>query len=371
MTDTRSGLADLDSRSREIFRQIVETYLATGEPVGSRNLSRNLPMTLSPASVRNVMSDLEGAGLIYAPHTSAGRLPTQSGLRMFIDGLMEIGDLSDKDRQQIETQVKGRHKTGTLEEALTEASELISGLSQCAGVVLAEKQQIRLKHTEFVRLDPARALAVLVSDDGRVENRVIDLPPGLPASALQEASNYLNAKLAGLTLSEARGRLETERSTQKAELDELAQRVIDAGLATWSGGEQNKSLIVRGQSNLLTDIHAIEDLDRIRRLFDDLEAKQELINLLGAADTAEGVRIFIGSESRLFSLSRLVPGSSAVPRHQEQDRRRPRRDRADPAELRPDYPHGRFHSQAGWQACVLILPAKVPISSSQPSNKTH
>jgi len=308
MTDTRSGLADLDARSREIFRQIVETYLATGEPVGSRNLSRNLPMTLSPASVRNVMSDLEALGLIYAPHTSAGRLPTQSGLRMFVDGLMEIGDLSDKDRQQIEAQVKGRRQKGTLEEALTEASELISGLSQCAGVVLAEKQQIRLKHTEFVRLEPTRALAILVSDDGRVENRVIDLPPGLPASALQEASNYLNAKRAGMTLNEARGRLETERSTLKAELDELTARVIDTGLATWSGGEQNKSLIVRGQSNLLTDIHAIEDLDRIRRLFDDLEAKQELITLLGAADTAQGVRIFIGSESRLFSLS----GSSLV-----------------------------------------------------------
>ncbi len=308
MTDTRSGLADLDARSREIFRQIVETYLATGEPVGSRNLSRHLPMTLSPASVRNVMSDLESLGLIYAPHTSAGRLPTQTGLRMFVDGLMEVGDLSDKDRQQIETQVKGRRQTGTLEETLTEASELISGLSQCAGVVLAEKQQIRLKHTEFVRLDPVRALAVLVSDDGRVENRVIDLPPGLPASALQEASNYLNAKLAGLTLNEARGRLESEQSTLKAELDVLTARVISLGLATWSGGEQNKSLIVRGQSNLLTDIHAIEDLDRIRRLFDDLEAKKELIDLLGAADTAQGVRIFIGSESRLFSLS----GSSLV-----------------------------------------------------------
>ena len=308
MTDTRSSLADLDARSREIFRQIVETYLATGEPVGSRNLSRNLPMTLSPASVRNVMSDLEALGLIMAPHTSAGRLPTQTGLRLFVDGLMEIGDLSEKDRQQIEKQVKGRRQTGTLEEALTEASELISGLSQCAGVVLAEKQQIRLKHTEFVRLEPTRALAVLVSDDGRVENRVIDLPPGLPASALQEASNYLNAKLAGLTLNEARGRLETERSTLKVELDEVTARVIDAGLAIWSGGEQNKSLIVRGQSNLLTDIHAIEDLDRIRRLFDDLEAKQDLITLLGAADTGAGVRIFIGAESRLFSLS----GSSLV-----------------------------------------------------------
>ena len=308
MKEGRSELAELDSRSREIFRQIVETYLATGDPVGSRNLSRHLPMTLSPASVRNVMSDLEALGLIYAPHTSAGRLPTQTGLRLFVDGVMEIGDLSDKDRQQIEKQVKNRRQTGTLEEALAEASELISGLSQCAGVVLAEKQQIRLKHTEFVRLEATRGLAILVSDDGRVENRVIDLPPGLPASALQEASNYINAKLAGLTLMEAQQKIEVEQSTLKAELDELTARVISEGLATWAGGEQNKSLIVRGQSNLLTDIHAIEDLDRIRRLFEDLEAKQELISLLGAADTAQGVRIFIGSESRLFSLS----GSSMV-----------------------------------------------------------
>ena len=308
MKDGPSELKELDSRSREIFRQIVETYLATGEPVGSRNLSRSLPMTLSPASVRNVMSDLEQLGLIFSPHTSAGRLPTQTGLRLFVDGLLEIGDLTDIERKQIETQVQARHRTGTLEETLAEASELISGLSQCAGVVLAEKQSIRLKHTEFVRLDASRGLAILVSDDGRVENRVIDLPPGLPASALQEASNYLNAKLSGLTLAEAKARIETERTTLKAELDELTTRVISDGLATWSGGEQNKSLIVRGQSHLLTDINAIQDLERIRKLFDDLEAKKELVNLLGVADRAEGVRIFIGSESRLFSLS----GSSLV-----------------------------------------------------------
>ena len=308
MKDGPSELKELDQRSREIFRQIVETYLATGEPVGSRNLARNLPMTLSPASVRNVMSDLEALGLIYAPHTSAGRLPTQTGLRMFIDGLLEIGDLTEAERKQIEAQVQARHRTGTIEETLAEASELISGLSQCAGVVLAEKQSIRLKHTEFVRLDPLRGLAILVSDDGRVENRVIDLPPGLPASALQEASNYLNAKLRGLTLAEARARIEVEQSGLKAELDELAARVVKDGLATWSGGEQNQSLIVRGQSHLLTDINAIEDLERIRRLFDDIEAKRELVTLLSAADRAQGVRIFIGSESRLFSLS----GSSLV-----------------------------------------------------------
>lgn len=304
-----SELKDLNSRSREIFRQIVESYLATGEPVGSRNLSRNLPMTLSPASIRNIMSDLEALGLIYAPHTSAGRLPTQSGLRMFVDGLLEVGDINDDERRQIESQVGAKHRAGRLEDVLTEAGEMISGLSHCAGVVLAEKQVIRLKHIEFVRLEPAKGLVVLVGEDGRVENRAIDLPPGLPGSALTEASNYLNAQIRGLSLSEAKARVEGELQTKKAELDELTTKVIEAGLATWSGGDsEEKSLIVRGQSRLLADVTAVEDLERIRKLFDDLETKRELISLLGAAERAQGVRIFIGSENRLFSLS----GSSLI-----------------------------------------------------------
>ena len=308
MKEQTSELKELNSRSREIFRQIVETYLATGEPVGSRNLSRNLPMNLSPASIRNVMSDLEALGLIYAPHTSAGRMPTQSGLRLFVDGLLEVGDLSDDERRQIEKQVRSRSRTGSVEEMLGEASEMISGLSHCAGVVLAEKQSIRLKHVELVPLEPQKALAILVSEDGRIENRVIDLPPGLPSSALTEASNYLNAHFRGSTIPEALTRIEKEIASSRVELDQLTARVIKEGLATWSGGEQDKSLIVRGQSHLLSDVTALEDLERIRKLFDDLEAKKDLISLLGAADKAQGVRIFIGSENRLFSLS----GSSLV-----------------------------------------------------------
>lgn len=315
MTKGGNEIIQLNDRSRAILRKIVESYLTTGEPVGSRNLARVLPMTLSPASIRNVMSDLEHLGLIIAPHTSAGRLPTQSGLRMFVDGLLEIGDLSTEERRQIEAQI-GVRRQKSIDQVLAEASEMISGLSHCAGVVLAEKQVARLKHIEFVWLEPEKALVVLVDEDNNVENRIIAVPAGLPPSALQEASNFLNAQIRGSTIAEAKALVEKQLATARAELDTLTQRVIQAGLAEWSGtlGDR-KSLIVRGQSNLLKDVTAADDLERIRQLFDDLETKRELAQLLGLAERAEGVRIFIGSENKLFSLS----GSSLVvaPFHDE------------------------------------------------------
>ena len=298
------GLRQLNERSREIFKRIVETYLTTGEPVGSRNLSRTLPMTLSPASVRNVMSDLEGLGLIYAPHTSAGRLPTQTGLRLFIDGLLEVGDISGDERSQIESRIAGSGRRRAVEELLGEAGEMLSGLSRCAGVVLVDKQSKTLKHVEFVNLGKGRALAVLVGEDGDVENRIINLPEGLPLSSLHEASNYLNARIGGLTLAEARARIESEIEQHRAQLDELTASVVTEGLATWSGdGDDRKSLIVCGRSHLLEDVRAMEDLERVRLLFEDLDTKTGLIQLLGLAEGAEGVRIFIGSENKLFSLS--------------------------------------------------------------------
>src|SRR5437868_1570252 len=303
------GLAQLNERSREIFRQIVESYLAAGEPVGSRNLARIIPMTLSPASVRNVMADLEQLGLVYAPHTSAGRLPTERGLRFFVDALMQVGDLSEKDRNAIEAQVAAAGSAKSIDSVLSEASGLLSGLTRAAGVVLAVKSNTRLKHVEFVRLEPERALVVLVSEDGQVENRVLALPPGLPTSALIEATNFLNARIRGRTLAEARVELERELVAGKAELDQLAQRLVSAGLASWSGGEaEERQLIVRGQANLLDDLHALEDLERVRLLFDDLEEKRGVADLLGRAEQADGMRIFIGSENKLFSLS----GSSTI-----------------------------------------------------------
>ncbi|MFY9895619.1 MAG: heat-inducible transcriptional repressor HrcA [Xanthobacteraceae bacterium] len=309
LTATQLSLAQLNERSREIFRQIVESYLATGEPVGSRNLSRILPMTLSPASVRNVMSDLEQLGLVYAPHTSAGRLPTETGLRFFVDALMQIGDLTEHDRKAIEAQVAGAGQAKSLEAVLTEASGLLSGLSRAAGVVLTAKSNQRLKHIEFVRLEPERALVVLVTEDGQVENRVLNIPVGLPTSALIEAANFLNARIRGRTLAEVRAEIEQRLKQGQAELDQLTQKIIAAGLASWSGGESDeRKLIVRGQAHLLEDLKALADLERVRLLFDDLETRREVIDLLGRAEQAEGVRIFIGSENKLFSLS----GSSTI-----------------------------------------------------------
>src|ERR1700688_3470004 len=301
------SLVQLNERSREIFRQIVESYLATGEPVGSRNLSRIIPMTLSPASVRNVMQDLEQLGLIYAPHTSAGRLPTELGLRFFVDALMQIGDLTDRDRVAIEGQVAAAGKT--VENVLNEASGLLSGLARAAGVVLTAKANVRLKHIEFVRLEPERALVILVAEDGQVENRVLVLPIGLPASALTEASNFLNAHVRGKTLAEAKAELETALEAGRAELDQLTQKIVAAGFASWSGGERDeRTLIVRGHAHLLDDLKAVDDLDRVRRLFDELETRRGVADLWGRAERAEGVRIFIGSENKLFSLS----GSSTI-----------------------------------------------------------
>ncbi|HET7715442.1 MAG TPA: heat-inducible transcriptional repressor HrcA [Bauldia sp.] len=305
-----SALQNLDRRSREIFRQIVESYLGTGEPVGSRHVSRKLPVSLSPASVRNVMADLESLGLIYAPHTSAGRLPTEFGLRFFVDALLEVGDLSVEERRQIEAQVKAADPGRTLESVLADASQALSGLSRGAGVVLASKADMRLKHVEFIRIEPARGLVVLVGEDGSVENRLIDLDPGTTPSALVEAGNYLNSHIRGRTLAEARAELERRQRESRAELDRITSRLVDAGLASWAeaSSDHPETLIVRGRANLLDDVTALEDLERVRLLFDDLETQRELIRLLGLAEAGEGVRIFIGSENKLFSLS----GSSLV-----------------------------------------------------------
>ncbi|MGL5115362.1 MAG: heat-inducible transcriptional repressor HrcA [Beijerinckiaceae bacterium] len=300
----------LDDRNREIFRRIVEGYLASGEPLGSRNLSRILPMTLSPASVRNVMSDLEALGLIYAPHTSAGRLPTEMGLRFFVDAMMQVGDLTDDERHAIEGQVASAASGAqSMGDVLAKASQMLSGLSRGAGVVTTGKGARRLKHIEFVRLEPTKALVVLVSEDGGVENRVLPLPPGLPASALTEASNYLNAHVRGRTILEVKAEIEAALGAAQLELDTLTARLVEAGLATWAGVDGSTAqLIVRGQANLLEDLRATDDLDRIRLLFADLETKKDVIDLLGRAEDAEGVRIFIGSENKLFSLS----GSSMI-----------------------------------------------------------
>ncbi|MCO6176758.1 MULTISPECIES: heat-inducible transcriptional repressor HrcA [Ciceribacter] len=301
----------LDDRSREIFRRIVESYLDSGEPLGSRNLSRLLPMSLSPASVRNVMSDLEDLGLIYAPHISAGRMPTQQGLRFFVDAFMQVGNLSESERKSIERQIRPHDADQPLENLLTDASRMLSGLSRGAGLVIAAKSDQILKHVEFIRLEPTKALAVLVGEHNQIENRIIDLPAGVTASQLTEAANFINANLAGQTLPELRGQLVKLREQVAGELDALSQDLVERGLAVWSGGaevEKPTRLIVRGRANLLEGVAGAEDIDRLRLLFDDLERKESLIEILNLAESGPGVRIFIGSENKLFSLS----GSSLI-----------------------------------------------------------
>ncbi len=294
-------LEQLNERSRDILRLIVEAYVETGAPIGSRTLSRQLGLDLSPATIRNVMADLEELGLLFAPHTSAGRLPTDLGLRLFVNGLLEHGNLTEADRKHIESQCAAAGRS--VPEVLEEASAMLSGLSHCAGLVVAPKLEEPLKHIEFVSLGPGRALVVMVTNSGIVENRVIDVPAGLPPSSLVEASNYLSARLVGRSLGEAAADVRREMEARQAEFDGLTKKVVEKGLASWSGGDRQGALIVRGQAQLLDDVSAVEDLERIRQLFALLEAKETLLNLLQMTESAEGVQIFIGAESELFGLA--------------------------------------------------------------------
>jgi heat-inducible transcriptional repressor len=295
------SLAELDERAREIFRRVVESYLETGEPVGSRTLSKG-GVSLSPASIRNTMQDLTQLGLLGAPHVSAGRLPTHAGLRLFVDGLMEVGDVGEAERQTIEARLRAHGRS--YEDALNEASAILSGLAGGAGVVVTPIREAGVKHVEFVSLGPERTLAIMVFEDGTVENRLIRLPAGVTQAALMEASNFLNGRLRGRSLAEAKADLAAEIARARRELDGAAARLVEDGLAAWSGGEDDeRALIVRGRANLLEEAEAREDLERVRSLFEDLEQKEQLIQLLDGVRDGQGVRIFIGAETRLFSLS--------------------------------------------------------------------
>ncbi len=303
-------LSILNARSQDIFKRLVERYLETGAPVGSRDLSRLLSVGLSPASVRNVMADLEELGLIAAPHTSAGRLPTQQGLRFFVDAMLEVGAVDERERSAISKQIEEQAEQGKVEDLLTEASQLLSGLSHGAGVVIAAKSDLVLKHIEFVRLDAQTAMVVLVGEDGTVENRIIMLPPGLTSSALTQAGNFLAHLVVGRTLSEARQALTNQRDEQLARLDELTRKLVEAGRATIAEGigDEVPTVIVRGRANLIDDTMGSAELERVRRLFDELESHNGLIELLSDTEKAQGVKIFIGSENKLFGLS----GSSVI-----------------------------------------------------------
>ena len=296
-------IVELNARSREIFLHIVDAYVESGEPVGSRTVARRLQDRLSPATVRNVMADLEDAGLLYSPHTSAGRVPTEAGLRFYVDGLLEVGSLTEEERREIQARCAAAGRS--MEAVLADASEVLSGLTHHAGIVVAPTLDRPFRHIEFVPLSPGRALVVVVTDNGLVENRIIEVPLGMSASTLIEAGNYLTARLAGRSLSEALAAIQQEIEQQRVELDALTRQVVEAGLALWAKNGQQDSgvLIVRGQANLLEDVTSLAQLARIRTLFEMLERKKSFLKLLELAQNASGVQIFIGAETELFGLT--------------------------------------------------------------------
>jgi heat-inducible transcriptional repressor len=308
-TAPQRPLTQLDARSREIFREIVEAYLDTGEPVGSRTLSKAGRITLSPASIRNIMADLAQLGLLDSPHAMAGRRPTQAGLRLFVDGLLEVGDLNEADKREIDGAIARAGKSR--EDVLAAASDLLSGLAGGAGLVTAPSKEAPIKHVEIVPISLLQALIVIVFEDGEVENRLTSIPPGAPPSTLSEASAYFNARFKGKTLTEARAEAQDGLAKDRVALAAAAASLVEGGLAEWSGavaGAAPPALIVRGRANLLSEPQLAADLERVRQLFDALERSQELIHLLDLARQGESVRIFIGSENPLFSLS----GSSTI-----------------------------------------------------------
>ncbi|MFW5654426.1 MAG: heat-inducible transcriptional repressor HrcA [Roseicyclus sp.] len=307
MTEQDRILAELNDRSREVFRRVVEGYLDTGAPIGSRMLTRSMSERVSAATVRNVMQDLEFLGLLDSPHVSAGRVPTQLGLRLFVDGFLEVGDLASEDRASLDGMFDSN--SAGIEEVLDRVGSALSAATRGASLVLAPKHEAPIAHIEFVSLSPEQALVVLVFSDGHVENRIFAPPRGTTPSAMREAANFLNARLAGQTVPSLKALMQREIETRRKEIDTLANSLIDSGLAVWeNAGEATERLIVRGRSNLLTDSAEAEELDRIRQLFDDLERKRDIAEFLELTDSGDGVRIFIGSENKLFSLS----GSSLV-----------------------------------------------------------
>ncbi len=307
MTENSNLLNEMNDRSREVFRRVVESYLESGDPVGSRTLTRDFSEKVSAATIRNVMQDLEYLGLLDSPHVSAGRIPTQMGLRMFVDGILEVDVPNDGDREKIDATLGDN--SGDVGSLLDRVGSALSGVTKGASLVLAPKQEAAIKHIEFVPLAPDRALVVLVFADGHVENRLFTPPLGHTPSSLREAANFLNAVIEGHTLSDAQKVVRSEIELRRQELDELARGLVENGIAIWSeGGAQQERLIVRGRSNLLNEDDHGTELERVRVLFDDLERKQDIAEFLELAETGDGVRIFIGSENKLFSLS----GSSLV-----------------------------------------------------------
>lgn len=286
----------LDERSKLLLKTLVERYIADGQPVGSRTLSKAAGLELSPATIRNVMSDLEELGLIVSPHTSAGRIPTARGYRLFVDTMLTVN------KDEIEPMAAASFQAGQPRLVLSQAANMLSSLSHFVGVVMSPRRPVVFRHIEFLNLSDRRVLVILVSPDGDVQNRIIHTQSEFTQSQLQEASNFLNAHYAGLTLDEVRQRLKGEVETLRGEIAVLMIKAVEPDA---NQIDETDDVLVAGERNLLSVNEFSRDMGNLRKMFDLFEQKTQLMRLLDVSSQAEGVRIFIGGESQVVPYEEL------------------------------------------------------------------
>jgi len=294
---------ELSDRSKQIFKSVVETYLETGSPSGSETILKKGGVNLSSSSIRLILANLQKEGLLFAQHTSAGRLPTDKGIRFFVDGLLEFGRLTQDERDNIKQQCLA--KGTSFQEVLDEASKVISGLSSHTCIVVAPKNQNSIKHIEFIRLNSSQVMSIIASANGQIENRIIDDGGVYTDNILREISNYLNAKYLNKSIGEIKRNIQLEINNSKGRLEVLSQNLVQKGILEIAPNSENPYIFLHGQSNLLEDEIISKDLDQIRKLFDEIENKTNFLEILENTNSAKGVQIFIGSQNFLFKHSGL------------------------------------------------------------------
>jgi len=294
---------ELSDRSKQIFKGVIESYLDSGEPVGSEALSKKLGINISTSTIRSIMANLQKEGLLFAPHISAGRLPTDKGMRYFVDGVLEFGRLSKSERETIKNQC--RSKGISFEDVLDEASKILSSLSNCAGFVVAPKYQNKIKHIEFIRLSSNQIMSIVANENGLVENRILDSNNSYSENTLKQVSNYLNSKFSGKTIDEIKKIISNEIENSQLELNTLSKKLVKEGIIELVPNSEAPYIFLHGQSSLLEDNIVTKDLDQMRNIFDDIENKSNFLSVLESTNKGKGVQIYIGAQNFLFNHSGL------------------------------------------------------------------
>ena len=289
----------MDRRAQTLLKTLIERYIADGQPVGSRTLSKYSGLELSPATIRNVMADLEDLGLIVSPHTSAGRVPTPKGYRLFVDTLLTVQPLQYDQTERIQGQLRGDEP----QRVLAQAASLLSNLSHFAGVVLTPRRSSLFRQVEFMRLSDRRILLIIVTPEGDVQNRILHTERDYTPSQLVEAANFINAHFAGLALESIRERLRGELASLRDDITVLMQRAIEASGKALT--EESEPVVISGERNLLGIADLSDNMERLRRLFDMFDQRSGLLQLLDASSHAHGVQIFIGGESKLVPMDQM------------------------------------------------------------------